>query len=633
MRIPVEGPKIDNMDYVFVLEDDHLYRHQIQKALNDVNSLLGVKFFNDLEEFYNWLKEVMAQGTRSWASEEDDKDQSRVRLIISRCEFIGHDKLHLLEKVKNLFIRRGMCTEEEPVNFVLTAFDDPGFHIEQYQSPIIANVIFKPFDELILREHLSFALVGRTIPSEFGLSAQKADTTIEMLIGVEMESLSDIGFTVRSKKAFEPGFISKYYGQAFSGERASFVYGRLARCLPHPKYPSEFELDFHFFASEGTQISAIRKRVRNLKDKIVSHERSPPAGPTIDNPTFVIIEPRDTEFESIAGTVRRKVKNVNIVRYGTMKMFEDELNGPSKAKSGLLNSRVSGLQTSREMMVTKCEPDNVTFWNEPLMGAGLTKYFHPSDLKLLGLFLMGNQKEITLATAYNGQNGVVRFERQGKTVYMLEPEIQDRLKFLRSKRKVANRVVAMIINGRDIHPESLGPYESLKKTIHIELEKMPAAFLVTDRPFHDDEKKFLAPHFEDIFVNPIDRGYFLQKLVFTIPGLRIAEDPVLVTEKRINEVVKAANPVKIDEICEAQMTMTYPRDLTFASYREFILWQPYNFGQPQIVGTCYACEEKEGKEKSYKIYFVLFGMRDQMLKSIRLWIRENYVATKEKASG
>ncbi len=622
------------MDYVFVLEDDHLYRRQIQKALADVNALLGVKFFNDLEEFYNWLKEIMAQNTRSWASEEEEKDQSRVRLIISRCEFVGPDKLHLLEKVKNLFVRRGMCTEEEPVNFVLTAFDDPGFHISHYESPIIANVIFKPFDELILREQLSFALAGRVAPSEFGLSAQKATTTIEMLIGVEMESLSDIGFTARSKKPFEPGFVSKYYGSAFAGERASFIYARLARCLPHPKFPSEFELEFHFFGSDGAQISAVRKRVRNIKDKVMSHERAPPTGPTIDGPTFVIIEPRDVEFESIAGTLRRKVKNANLVRFATMKMFEDELNAPVKAKAGIITARVSGLETSRELMVTKCEPEGVSFWSEPLMGSGLTKYFHPSDLKLLGLFMMGNQKEITLATAYNGQNAVVRFERQGKTVYMLEPEVQERMKFLRAKRRVGSRVAALIINGRDVHPESLGPYDNLKKVMQAELETIPAAFLVTDKPFTDDQKKLLASHFQDIFINPVDRGYFLQKLVFTIPGLRIAEDPVLVTEKRIVETIKAANPVKIEEICEAQMTMNYHRELSVGSYREFVLWQPYLLGQPQIVGTCYACEEKDGgKEKSFTVHFVLFGMRDQMLKSIRLWIRESYVANKEKASG
>lgn len=619
------------MDYVFVLEDDPLHRRQIQKALADINPLLGIKFFHNLEDFYNWLKEIMAQGNRTWA-EDEEKEQSRVRMIVSRCEFIGHDRMELLYKVKDLFIRRGMCTNEEPVTFVLTAFDDPGFDIHNFQNPIIFNVLFKPFDELILREHLSFALSGRKKPEEFGLTNQKVQTTVEMLKNVDMESFSDIGFTSRSPKALDVGHVSKYYGEVFVSDKINFIYARLARCSPHPRQQNEFELEFHYYGVDNAQISAIRRRVR-AKDRYLTNERQVPKATTIENPVFVIIEPRDSEFESIAGTLRRKVRGAVILRFTSMKAFDDELGSPFKAKSGLLSANIYGLEVNRDHVVVNCEPADVTFWNEPLKSSNLAKYFPNNELKQLALWMMGPSKEYITETRYLGQVGVLRFEKSGNKISVSEPDINERLKFLRSRRQVKDSIAAIVLNGRDIDPKNLGGWEALKKTMSTELNAMPPAYLVMEHQPRDDDKLLLAPHFDDIFISPVDRGYFLQKVTFRVPGLKILEDAVTVTEKKVAERVKTAAPVAIEELSEAAMTMKYYRTMSPGSFCEFILWQPYVLGAPQLIGTAYASDEVEGKEPCFKISMVLFGMRDQMLKSIRLWIRDNYVQAKEKASG
>lgn len=630
--INVEDPdKFIIMDYVFVLEDDPLYRRQIQKALADINPLMGIKFFHDLEDFYGWIKGIMAEGARPWA-EGDEKDSGRVRMIVSRCEFIGHERLELLYKVRDLFVRRGMSPAEEPCTFVLTAFDDPGFQIAQYQNPIIYNILFKPFDELILREHLSFALGGRMKPKEFGLTNQKIQTVVEMLKTVDMESFSDIGFTSRSNKAFELGYVSKYYGEAFASEKSNSVFARLAKCQPHPQYPNEFQLEFQFYGNDSSQISAIRRRIRG-KDRHHAPERHPPKAPTIDSPVFVVVEPRDADFESIAGTLRRKIKGAVIQRFNSLKLFDDELGSPFKAKSGIVSANIYGLEMNRDYAIVNCEPADATLWNEPLKNSNFAKYFPPQELKALALWMMGPSKEYMAQTTYNGGVGVLRFEKADKKISMSEPDINERLKFLRARRSVKDSVSALIVNGKDLDPANLGLWESVKKTMTTELAAMPPAYLVVETPVKEDDKKLLAAHFEDIFVNPVDRGYFLQKLAFRVPGLKILEDPVTIAEVKHAEKIKTANPVEVEELSEAAMTMKYYRAISPGSFREFILWQPYILGAPQLLGTSYASEEVDGKDGGFKISMVLFGMRDQLLKSIRLWIRDNYVHAKEKSSG
>lgn len=618
------------MDYAFVLEDDQLYRKQIENALKEINPLLGLKYYANLEEFYNWMKEIIAQGTAAWAEEE--KDTSRVRLIVLRGEFLGVEKLDLLNKVKELFVRKGMCTDEEPVAFVLTAFEDPGFQIEKYQKPFVFNVIFKPFDELILREHLSYALAGRLAPSEFSLSYQEANTEVEMLKNVEIESLSDIGFTSRSHKPFEVGYISKYYGESFVGENLNSVFARLARCLPHPENPKEYELEFHFFSNEPSQISNIRKRVRSLRGRGSVNERALPSTKGNDAPIFVIIEPRDQEFESIAGTLRRKIKNGTVARYATAKMFEEDLQSPHKAK-GVLGANVFMVELTREFTVSACEPADSMIWGEPLRAANLAKYINPIELKDLGIWAMGTQKQFIVQTQYAGHLGALRFERNGKRISIFELEPLERITFFRSKRKVKSSVAALFINGRDIDPKNLNNWENLRNVMQAELDHLPPAYVIAEKPYKEQQKKELAKYFDDIFISPVDRGYFLQKLVFRVPGLRIADEAVTVSERRVNEQIKAVSPVFVEKLSEAAMTMKYHRPMSPGGYAEFILWQPYILGAPQILGTCYESEKLDGKEIEYKIHFVLFGMRDQLLKSIRLWIRESYVQLKERASG
>ena len=61
------------MEYVFVLEDEEAHRRLITKALKAIDPLLKTKFFNDLEDFYGWLKTAMNSSGRILDAEADDR--------------------------------------------------------------------------------------------------------------------------------------------------------------------------------------------------------------------------------------------------------------------------------------------------------------------------------------------------------------------------------------------------------------------------------------------------------------------------------------------------------------------------------------------------------------------------------
>ena len=83
------------------------------------------------------------------------------------------------------------------------------------------------------------------------------------------------------------------------------------------------------------------------------------------------------------------------------------------------------------------------------------------------------------------------------------------------------------------------------------------------------------------------------------------------------------------EMSEAGLVMSYYRAITVGSFRRFILWFPMEIGQPVMLATCNFNKENEAEKGLYENHFVFFGMQDVFLQHVRVWIRENYVLSKQ----
>ena len=617
------------MDYVFVLEDEESYRRSISKALKAIDPKIKTKFFKDMEEFYQWLKAAMTKTGRTLESEVDDMTPERIRLMVVKAEIVAPANLGLLAKARELFMNRGLCTSEFPTGFVMTAFDEADFKFEAYKQTLLFNLLFKPFDDIILTQHLSSALAGYKKPEESTLSNQKTSSAFaEMLKPIELTAVSDIGFTSKSKKNYPLGVISKYYSGIFVSGTSRSIYATLARSTEIG--PEQFELDYRFFAGEQNQIANIRKAVR-LKDKGKPMERGPGGGEPLANPNFVVIEPREAEFNLLAATIKRRFGGAQIFRYMSRADFEKDLNFPLNSTKGLTADTIS-IEIDKGLILKKPVPSDLTLFGKPLTDLDLSPYLDKPTQNQVGLWLLGSQKELMLFLRSGNFYAALKLQRSGNLLSLVIPSQKEKEDFLRTKRQMPDSV-HYLIACLDIEPSSIDSWEAFKASLKTMLKLSPECYLVTSKTYSDENKIKLSHYFNDVFYNPLDRAYFLLKLIYSKYAMKVLEDRLYITEKAFTEKVYAAARVQVEEISEAGISFRYPGKVDLGSFREFVFERPNDANVPILTGVCYSCEPIEGSETNEStVYFVFFGVRDHELKFIRLWIRENYVHSKEKGS-
>ncbi|RYZ78576.1 MAG: hypothetical protein EOP06_28790, partial [Proteobacteria bacterium] len=203
------------MKYIYILENDIKFRDEMIEAIQKIDPQLGVRWFEHLDQFAKWIRLAMNEGATAIPKGGQTLPQlleassagaaHQLLLVISSEEFLGAKHMSLLRKTREMFIRKGLCPASDPTSLVLTSFESPTFDIKLVEDRIINNVIFKPFDKLILQQHLIFAIGGRHPPSQYSVHNMKTTATIEMLKEVDIECLSDVGFISISNRPITVG--------------------------------------------------------------------------------------------------------------------------------------------------------------------------------------------------------------------------------------------------------------------------------------------------------------------------------------------------------------------------------------------------------------------------------------------
>lgn len=313
------------MKYIYILENEKKFRDEMIEAIHKIDSQLMVRYFESLEEFAKWIKILMSDGMAALpkggiapVGQEEDTTSGphQLLLVISKNEFLGAKHMALLHKTRDLFIKQGVCTKEDPTSLVITSFDSHDFDIKLVEDRIINNVLFKPFDKLILQQHLTFAIGGRHPPSQYSIHNMKTTTIIEMLKEVEIEAISDIGFISISNRPLKPGAVAKYYSPVFNSLKQRSM---IALCLssePHPTRPDHYRCAFTYLAADSFQITNIRKEVRkkDLQDYTFDWRRQkPPAAPVIDVALITKEESLATSFREVT---EKSFGNVKVHVFG-----------------------------------------------------------------------------------------------------------------------------------------------------------------------------------------------------------------------------------------------------------------------------------------------------------------------------
>lgn len=318
------------MKFILVLEDDVRIKKDLFETLRSIDPKLHIRFFSDLASFHEFLKIAVQEGPKALANagsrhELDTTEEitpattHELRLVIAKNEFLGTQNIGLIRRARDFFVRKRMCSEQEPTALILTAFDSPNFDIKLAEERIINNVIFKPFDKLILKQHLEYALTGHHPVTETAVATVKLSSTIEMLKEVSFNTLSEVGFTTINNHEIKIGAMTKYYCDAFAADSKKSVYASCVSCKQISD--KEFLCEFHFFAADPAQISKIRRHIlENKAHKTVEVQN------TANIPRRVLIIDEDVPLASDMKTLlTEKYDNVEVFSYNSMGQLLSDL--------------------------------------------------------------------------------------------------------------------------------------------------------------------------------------------------------------------------------------------------------------------------------------------------------------------
>lgn len=153
--------------------------------------------------------------------------------------------------------------------------------------------------------------------------------------------------------------------------------------------------------------------------------------------------------------------------------------------------------------------------------------------------------------------------------------------------------------------------------------------VLSERAVKEEEMRSLLTKAIDLVTVPTERVSFFKKLAVLFPGLEPSEDRPIKTYDW-PETLNAGLPVRITEMSEAYLIECYERALPPGTIRRFVLWYPAEKDTPVLTGRCYKSVADPASKGSFLNHFVFFGMSDREAKHIRLWIRDNYILSKQK---
>jgi hypothetical protein len=655
------------MRFVYVLEDDEKFQKEVVDAIQTIDPKIQIRLFAKLEEFVTWIRNMVTSGADSialgglspiWIMAEPVKEEAhQLVAVISKMEYLGAQQLSLLKKTRDQFIKRNLCTAEDPTSFVLTTFDEPTFKIHNVHDGIISNVIFKPFDRLILIQHLTFAIDGHHTPSKYTIANQKTTAIVEMLKEVKMEAFSEVGFISRSNRKIEPKQqISKYYSSVFaSGLSKISVMGSMVSCEPDKNNLQEFICAFSYYGQAPAQTSALRKKVRAKdpdyffdweKTCAQSHRKGRPFG-------IVIIDELEENIREISESLARRFPGIQIASYTNAIDFILDLdpNLAEKEKATPLKALPQDKEITFVFDATGHSPTEIVKpGKDPLVlfGAREVDILQPNwwshslgaeEMRRWKEWLIAPKDQIFILTSqqtkFYFRAKLVERDKATRLFKIIFTELtpEQKAQYFVDNSKIPKVTDAVIISHRFLTPEDAEKWNKIREGLKTRSQKaapeiMPEIFLMASKDYSDNELRQLGAFTKDIFYRPVDRAYLAMKLKIYFPELPTGQESITYPTMKNAENIYAANPVQISEISEAGLIMQYYRAIAVGSFREFVLWHPYESGAPKLVGICNFSEETATKG-TFNNQFVFFGVTDHFLKAIRIWIRDNYILSKE----
>ncbi len=668
------------MKFVYILEKDVRFIDEILENLEKIDPQLKVRIFAELELFANWIQLLAKEGAKAISKggvspenfpglknqgqaveAEATSASDQLVLLISDNDILGSRHIDLLKKSQALFVQKEICTKEDPTSIVITGFNNPEFDISAIEGRLINNVIYKPFEKLILLQHLIFAIGGRHPATNNTLHNRKTSAIVEMLKDVDVEAYSDVGFITLSSRPLPIGAVSKYYSDLFKYGKTRNVFAICAQCESHPTLPKLFRSAFIFYGVEPEQLINFRKNIPTKAETEFKFKWR--QGSSTANVKIVVIDPEEFGSSPLSGSLQRSFTNVNVIAYKSMGEFLNDLDPTIQATSSgkAVSAFPGGISlafhfdaSSRKFIKTvpaltvsqsilgfsNLEFQKIDFYQWMLdqeknkvlrMIKGLT---NPLDDNII--ILKNKEKEFYIK--FSNHKIIKETVKNIIELTFTEMSEADRHQWHLTQSRLPEKLDGILVNEQFIIENDLNQWgvigERLRKKINLadQPKYKPVFMLIAKQRKSDISLRALGKVFSNIFYKPVERSHFVKIMYLQLPSLN-PTTPIEIKQSVTKEKFEVGNTVQVTEISEAGLVMNYYRPITVGSFRRFILWFPMEIGQPVMLSTSNFNKESESEKGIFENHFVFFGMQDIFLQHVRLWIRENYVLSKKGQDG
>ncbi|MFZ3231094.1 MAG: hypothetical protein WA160_12880 [Pseudobdellovibrio sp.] len=245
------------MGLFIVVESDIKVNQQINEAISSLDKQAVIKNYLDLKELYADL------------ATNKIKDDISLAIIEFSNKKITEWPVEIFEFFKK-FANDEFPGLNSDFKILFSSFDDEKLNHRTLLLMPAYNFVFKPLDELILKETINAALNFKSKLAPIELKSTKSSSSIGILKVVELFSVSELGFTTYSDVQLVEGSVSKYFCTIFNHERKRSAWAQCLRSFAHPKKANCFVNQFQFYGVDTAFLMTVRKFIVQQKNQKTS---------------------------------------------------------------------------------------------------------------------------------------------------------------------------------------------------------------------------------------------------------------------------------------------------------------------------------------------------------------------------
>ncbi len=229
------------MPYLIAIESDPKSHKEIKESWAEVSKELGheVLLFRSLAEFSTEY------------AKPDNINKILLLILLNIDELNKTDQAKHIEELK----------AKHKCEIMLSIFEDPMKPLKKSSELPVRNIIYRPFDLTILKEHTRIALFhGQRVRTQFVHSTQ-VNAEIEAIKKFKILVISEFGFKLDKKYPLEKNKAYKFYHPLFTNKKQQNVWARMVS-------ESETEYELYFCFMPTAVLSQIRRKVATSTNKV-----------------------------------------------------------------------------------------------------------------------------------------------------------------------------------------------------------------------------------------------------------------------------------------------------------------------------------------------------------------------------